>query len=101
LAAAHHQWFAQALAEPTVHATGYPQEAWAPAQQYQRCDWADLVDLWVSTNRMLVHVLGVIPEDRVKTPCRIGIEKPVPLETVVRRYVETCEDIMGQILSHL
>jgi hypothetical protein len=52
-------------------------------------------------NRLLVHVLEGLAEDRVEVPCRIGIAGPVPLATLMDAYVEHCQDIVGQILAHL
>ena len=69
------------------------------AQRYHDYPWKDLVCLWVSINCLLIHVLEQIPEEKVNTPCRIGIAEPVPLETLITRYVAYCEDIVGQILT--
>ncbi|HEX4596062.1 MAG TPA: Clp protease N-terminal domain-containing protein [Bryobacteraceae bacterium] len=100
-AAAHQQWFARALTEPNVAAAGYPQEDWISAQQYAGFSWKDTVDLWVSLNRLLIHVLARIPEDKLRTPCRIGVAEAIPLSALIAHYVEHCEDITGQIVAHL
>ena len=97
----HQQWFARALTEPKVVASGYPPDEWVSAQRYGEFRWEDLVDLWLCVNRLLVHVLSQIPEERVNTPCHIGIDEPTPLATVIDRYVEHCEDVVGQILALL
>ncbi len=101
VATAHHQWFARALTEPRLTANAYPQEDWVGAQEYQNASWPDMVDCWVSLNRLLVHVLTLIPEDKLQMSCRIGIEEPIPLLTLITRYVARCEDIMVQVLSKL
>ena len=101
LATAHHQWLARALTEPKLTIGLYPQEEWAAAQKYQDWSWQDMVDCWVAVNRLLVHVLMVIPEDKVNMICRIGIEEPITLLKLMERYVERCEDILEQILSRL
>jgi hypothetical protein len=98
---AHQQWFARALTEPKVVAPGYPQDEWAPAQQYGTFPWEDLVDLWLCANRLLVHVLGLIPEEKLDTPCQIGIAEPIPLAELAARYVKHCQDVVGQILARL
>jgi hypothetical protein len=100
-ASTHHQWIARALTEPKLVVAGYPQDEWALAQAYADIDWDDLVELWTSLNRFLVQVLARISEEKAQTPCRIGLDDPVPLSIVVDRYVEKCEDIIGQILAHL
>jgi hypothetical protein len=98
-AAAHQQWFARALTEPKLIASGYPEDSWLSAQQYNDLDWRQLVVLWVSLNRLIVHVIAHIPEEKLNTPCRIGIADPIPLQGLVRRYVAHCDDIVGQLLK--
>lgn len=100
-AATHQQWLARALTEPKLVAAAYPADEWVPAQQYDDFSWQDTVDLWVSLNRLLVHVLMRIPEDKLKMPCRIGIAEPIPLSELIARYVTHCQDLVGQILAHL
>ena len=53
----------------------------------------DTVDLWMSLNRLLVHVLLRVPEDKAGVPCRIGIADPVPLTALVARYVERSQEL--------
>jgi hypothetical protein len=59
------------------------------------------VDLWVSLNRFLIHILAQIPEDKLSLMCRIGIGEPIPLSKLIERYVEHCTDVVGQILARL
>jgi len=101
LAVAHHQWFATALTEPALTIGSYPEDDWVAAQRYQDYEWPELVDLWIGLNRLLIHVLCVIPEAKLDTPCRIGIEEPIPLLALIERYVRHCENIIGQILARL
>ena len=101
LAVAHHQWLARALTEPKVVAGGYPLEDWVTAQHYAKYPWRDLVDLWISLNHLLCHVLAAVPEEKVNTACRIGIEEPQTLRSLIDRYVAESEDLMGQILARL
>lgn len=100
-AAAHQQWFACALTQPSLQINAYPSEDWVPAQHYRSFSWPDLVDLWIGLNNLLLHVLTQIPEDKVNMTCRIGVEKPITLQKMVSRYVEHCEDVVGQIVSRL
>jgi hypothetical protein len=71
------------------------------AQPDSVCSWPDLVDTWVSLNRILIQVLTHMPHDKVNVPCRVGIEKPVPLSVLVGGYVTHNEDVMGQIVAKL
>ena len=80
---------------------GYPLDEWVTAQQYQDYSWKDVVDLWVSLNRFLIHVLAQIPEDKLSLRCRIGVGEPIPLSKLIGRYVEHCSDVVAQILARL
>jgi hypothetical protein len=100
-ATTHHQWLARALTQPQLTASGLPMNDWITAQQYQGVSWPDLVDLWVSMNRLLIHVIAVIPQEKLNTVCRIGIGEPIPLWTLIDRYIGHAEDLVAQILARL
>jgi hypothetical protein len=100
-AIAHQQWVTQVLTESKLMAAAYPDEAAVAVQHYADFPWLETVDLWASLNRLLIHVLARVPEDKLAVPCRVGTADPVPLSNLVEIYVEHCEDIVGQILVHL
>jgi len=56
------------------------------------------VELCVSLNRLLLHVISRIPAEKIDISCRIGVAEPIPLQELVRRYVAHCADIVGQLL---
>jgi hypothetical protein len=100
-AIAHQQWLARALTEPKVVVSRYPPDEWVSAQQYGKFQWEDVVDLWLLVNRLLIHVLAQIPEEKLKTPFHIGTEETIPLAKVIDLYIAHCEDLVGQILARL
>ena len=101
MAAAHHLLLARALTESSVTAGMYPLEDWVTAQHYDEYLWSDLVDAWISINQLLAHMLALVPENRVSTVIRVGIENPQTLLQLIARYAAESEDLMGQVLSHL
>ena len=98
-AACHQQWFARAVTEPKLEADGYPSDEWVTAQDYRSAFWPVLLDAWIGLNRLLVHLLANVPEEKTKLSCKIGIANPVTLEELVKAYVDHCEDVLGQILA--
>jgi len=100
-ATAHHQWFVSALTEPSIHVNGYPPDDWVGAQRYTDASWPELLTLWIGLNEHLVRVLAQIPEEKRSTPVRIGVLPPISLEELIRRYVEHCVDLAGQLLARL
>jgi hypothetical protein len=97
-ATTHHRWIARALTEPKLAAAGYPLDQWVAVQQYRTAAWKDLVELWVRLNRMLLHVLAQIPEEKLAVSCRLGIEDATTLAKLIERYLEHCEDLVAQVL---
>jgi hypothetical protein len=98
---AHQQWLMRALLESKLKVAGYPDEAAVRVQHYAGFPWTETVDLWVSSNRLLIHALLWVPEDKTTVPCRIGIAEPVTLAKLMDLYLEHCQDIVGQILARL
>ncbi len=99
--ATYQRWLARALTEPILVVPEYPEDEWVFAQNYLAFSWPDLVDLWIGINRLLVHVLSQIPQEKTAMQCRVGIEPPITLSKLVDRYLAHCEDIAVQILAHL
>jgi len=95
----HERWVTQVLTEPKLVVAAYPGEAAVAVQHYAGFPWPETVDLWVSLNRLLIHVLARVPEEKLQVPCRAGTADPVPLSTLVEIYIEHCEDIVAQILA--
>jgi hypothetical protein len=58
-----------------------------------------LTAVWVYLNRMLVHVIACVPESKLATPCRIGLQEAIPLERLIANYVKYCQDEMAEILT--
>jgi hypothetical protein len=98
-AGAHHEWFARALTEGGLVARGSPQDDWVSAQKYSDYAWQEIVDLWVSLNHLLIHVLAHIPDDKFGIECRIGSEGPIPLSKLIQRYVEHCDGVVASMLA--
>jgi hypothetical protein len=101
VAITHQRWLARALTEPKLAASGYPDDDWVTAQQYGEYSWPELIDLWEGLNRMLIHVLRAVPEEKLLLECRIGIHEPQTLLGLIQRYVKDCEDVIGQVLARL
>ena len=58
----NHQRFVRARFQDDLIFTGYEQDAWVAAQQYQDAPWAELVSLWGFFNLHLARVMETTPE---------------------------------------
>jgi hypothetical protein len=65
----------------------YQQNEWVRCQAYDDCQWEDLIDLWLSYNVHLAHVIRHIPADALSVRCLIGDYDPVTLEFLVEDYL--------------
>jgi hypothetical protein len=83
----NHQRFVRASLQPSLNFPGYDQNGNVRTQQFQQASWPMLVDLFLSYNRFLAHVLATLPEDKLQTVCRIGAERPTTLEALAKDYV--------------
>lgn len=97
-AIAHQRWATRAMMDGRLNAAGYPDADLAAVQHYADFPWPETVDLWASLNRLLIHVLERVPEDKLGVACRIGSAEPVPLAKLMEAYVEHCEGMVAQIL---
>jgi hypothetical protein len=97
-AANNHQRFVRARQAPLVF-PGYDQEHWVRAQAYDQAEWKDLVTLWESYNRHLLHIMSATPEGARGTRCTIGAGEPVTLEFLMSDYVAHLRHHLRQILG--
>jgi hypothetical protein len=93
----HEQWVTRALMESKLKARGYPDEVAVTVQNYAAFPWIETVDLWVSTNQLLIHVMARVPEEKVSVPCQIGMADPIPLSKLMEAYVEHCQELVEQL----
>jgi hypothetical protein len=66
-------------------------------QFYDVRPWSDLIDLWVSYNRHLAHVIDRIPESNRDVPCEIGGSDAVTLSYIALDYIGHVEHHLKQI----
>jgi hypothetical protein len=111
-AANNHQRFVRAQFTDDLVFAGYEQENWVEVQRYQDEPWKDLVRLWQSYNRHLVHVIEVTPEEQ-RTKLRtkhnlheiasdlLSEDEPVTLEWFMRDYLDHMKKHLGQIFESI
>ena len=103
----NHQRFVRARFQDDLIFTGYEQDAWVAAQQYQDAPWAELVSLWGFFNLHLARVMETTPESaRLRVHHRHNLDalawRPVPGEVRRRSTTSwtttsvTCSTICGR-----
>lgn len=109
-AANNHQRFVRAQFTDDLVFPGYEQEKWVNAQKYNDEPWSDMIQLWISYNLHLLHVIGAIPEATL-TRARIRhnldqialhpVDKndPTTLDYFVRDYLIHMKHHLDQIFA--
>ena len=98
-AANNHHRFVRAQIERSLDMPGYTQNEWVSVQSYQQRSWNDLVTLWTSYNRHILHLILTAPAEHLTIACRISGDESGPLEFLMVDYVAHLEHHLNQILA--
>ena len=104
----NHQRFVRAAWQDDLIFTGYDQDAWVSAQQYQTAPWLDLIAFWAAYNDHLSRVMRAVPDAvRLREHTRHNLDRlawqPVPaghpatLDYFMRDYVGHLQHHLRQI----
>ncbi|NWJ45938.1 MAG: DinB family protein [Chloroflexi bacterium] len=95
----NHQRFVRVQLEAELRFPGYRQEEWVAVQHYQAENWEELVLLWESCNRHLLHLVRYIPQDALSKLCYIGEGVPITVQTLFSEYLTHMKGHLAQLLS--
>jgi hypothetical protein len=96
-AANNHQRFVRAQLAGELTFPDYEQNGWVASQDYQSRPWRDLLDLWVTYNHHLAHVIRRIPDAAASVPCRLGTNEPITLTALAEHYLSHVRHHLEQI----
>ncbi|MEM6470814.1 MAG: DinB family protein [Planctomycetota bacterium] len=83
----NHQRFVRAQSLQSLRFPKYDQNAWVLAANYQETDWATLLSLWHSYNRVIASLIQMIPSSAFETQCTIIPYEPCTLEFLIEDYL--------------
>ena len=93
----NHQRFVRAALQTSLDFPGYDQDGCVRVQAVEEADWTLLVSLWAGYNRYLAHVIAHLPDSKLETLCRIGLDEPVTLRFLAEDYLRHLLHHLGQI----
>lgn len=107
-AANNHQRFVRAQFSEDLVFPGYQQEDWVQVQKYEEENWFELIRLWESYNRHIIHIVHHIPAEtltkqRIKHNLHqiawktVPVQEPVTLEYFIRDYAGHLKNHLEQI----
>ena len=94
----NHQRFIRTQLSSYLLFPPYTQDQWNKIQHYQSASWKNLIALWESYNRHLLHLISHIPGEKLENQCVIGTNPPHSLGFLIEDYVNHLEHHLGQIL---
>lgn len=98
----NHQRFVRAQWCERLEFPPYQQEEWVYCQKYNLRNWRDLLDLWKAYNEHIAHVVSVIDDESLQTPCIVGWssepEDVMRLSEVIKDYWRHMEHHLNQIM---
>ena len=81
-----------------VQMPGYTQDEWVSVQHYQDRKWTELVLLWSSFNRHMLHIMETAGAETLGAPCEVGGDVSGSLEFLMVDYVCHLEHHLSQII---
>jgi hypothetical protein len=94
----NHARIVRAALQPSYEGPGYEQDAWIAVHRYQETAWPELVLLWHAHNRVLVPLIGGLPDAKLDTPCTVGGHEPTSLGFLIDDYVLHMRHHLDQVL---
>jgi len=106
----NHQRFIRAQFKDDLIFDGYAQDDWVRVQDYQNEKWTELIALWISFNRHLIHAIEQIPDSILKDERKdhnlderafkpVPKNKPATLEYFIIDYLDHMKHHLRQIFS--
>lgn len=89
--------FVRTMAAPKLDFVAYAQDFWVDAQHYQDEDWNNLIDLWLTYNRHLAHVIRHVDPSVLQHAISIQGSVPFTLQFIMADYVEHLKHHLLQI----
>ncbi|MEY8755855.1 DinB family protein [Peribacillus frigoritolerans] len=77
----------------------YNQDQWVLIQNYQERPLDEIVNLFCTLNKQIIHIITNTPNDRLSNLCDIGNNELKSMEWLIKDYLEHMEHhIINQIL---
>ncbi|MGH2575122.1 MAG: DinB family protein [Ignavibacteria bacterium] len=77
----------------------YKQNQWVSSQDYHNSPVENLINLWQSYNKHLIHVISKIPQEKLGYICNVDNEKQVSLLWLIEDYLSHMEHHLKQIFG--
>lgn len=104
----NHRRFTKAQWQENMIFQGYAQEKWVTAQNYQQCNWQDILALWKLYNLHIANLMENTPEEKLYRPVAdhnlhqiamvtVPADQPTSLAYFMKDYIFHIEHHIKQI----
>lgn len=81
--------------------SGYDQNKWVAAQNYQNAEWNFLINLWKANNLQLVRLIGSIPDDVLKKSTINHNYDQIAWKELSKNNSATLEYLINDYIGHM
>jgi len=64
----------------------YDGEQWISVQEYNNFDWECLINMWYQCNLLILHIINVINDEKLRNLWVIDEDNSITLEEVIHKY---------------
>jgi len=95
----NHQRIVRAAQNIALDFPTYNQNKWVDIQQYNLCEWQNLINLFYLYNLHISHIISSLQPESLNNLINIGKDQPVTLEFVVTDYLRHLKHHIEKILT--
>jgi len=81
--------------------SGYDQNEWVIAQNYQNAEWNFLIDLWKMNNLQIVRIVELIPNDVLKRSTKNHNYDQIAWKELSKNESATLEYLIEDYIGHM
>ena len=81
--------------------SGYDQNEWVIAQNYQNAEWNFLIDLWKMNNLQIVRIVELIPKDVLKRSTKNHNYDEIAWKELSKDEFATLEYLIEDYIGHM
>jgi DinB superfamily len=84
----NHQRLVRFTTDNNFHFPGYEQNEFVRRANYHNYNFHDLITLWYSYNKLLLHIIESIPEENLKCLVTREQDKPMTISELIQSYYD-------------
>jgi len=100
-AISHSRFIRAQIDQPPFELRKYEQNKWVDIQHYNNLPTEDIFKLWKAYNKHLIHVISIIPKEKLSTSINIVIDRPMMIKAKISSKAFTLNWLINDYVYHL